>query len=315
MVRARPMRNLSLFQRRFFRPLYWSSWPGYGAIRLLALLPMPVIALLGVALGEIAYLLVHSRRHIATRNIDACFSSEPEAARRHMVHRHFRLLGQASLATAIGWFAGRARMRRIVRLRGREYLDQARAEGRNIILLAPHFMSVEICGIGLAAHGYKLIDIYRRYRNEMFDLIAYKQRIRFGGVAIEMYQEGMKATLREIKAGGILYYLPDQDSGPRNAVFAPFFGVSAATISVMGRLAKITDAVVIPCVPRMRTWGRGFELEILPPLENYPVGDDLADAMRMNQVIEEMVRQMPAQYFWVHGRFKTRPPGEPNFYK
>lgn len=308
------MSRQTILQRRFLAPLYWSSWAGYAAIRVLALLPLPILAPLGLLFGEIAYRLVASRRHIAQRNIDLCFKALTASERRRLVHRHFLLLGQAVLATAQGWFAGRARMQRMVRLNGREHLDRALAQNRRVILLAPHFMSVEICGIGMAAHGYDLIDIYRRYRNALFDVVAFNQRTRFGGVALEMYEDGIKATLREIKRGRVLYYLPDQDSGLKNGIFAPFFGVEAATISMLGRLAKMTDALVIPVAPRLRTWGRGFEVTILPPLEDFPTGEELADTIRMNQAIEDIVRQMPAQYFWVHGRFKTRPEGEESLY-
>ena len=120
--------------------------------------------------------------------------------------------------------------------------------------------------------------------------------------------------LRVIKDGGIFLYLTDQDQGREGAVFAPFFGIPAITVTGMGRVAALTDAVVIPCFMRALPWGRGYEAIFQPPLENFPTDDAVADTTRMNKIIEDAVREMPEQYFWVHRRFKTRPENAPAFY-
>jgi len=141
-----------------------------------------------------------------------------------------------------------------------------------------------------------------------------KGRTRFGNQRLFSRQEGVRPALAALKEGLPFYYLPDQDYGPRDAVFVPFFGVSAATITGLSRLAKLADAQVVPCVTRMLPGGTGYELTCYPAWENFPTDDVLADTRRMNAFVEERVREMPEQYFWVHKRFKTRPAGEAKWY-
>jgi KDO2-lipid IV(A) lauroyltransferase len=204
-------------------------------------------------------------------------------------------------------------LKRLCRTRDRQYLDQALAENRRVILLVAHFVSVEIGGIFLSIDT-PVVDIYRTLRNPVFDRAGKLSCERFKGTMVEM-SEGITAAIREAKKGALLHYIPDQDAGTKNAAFVPFFGVPASTITMLGRLARITDAQVIPCFTRQLPWGRGYEIIFKPALENFPTDDAIADARRMNDEIEKAVSEMPEQYFWVHKRFKTRPPGEQAFYR
>ena len=158
-----------------------------------------------------------------------------------------------------------------------------------------------------------MVTVFRHPVNELLSVIMERARSRFQMSLVE-HIKPLTALVRQVKKGVPLYYLPDQDAGPRRSVFAPFFGIPAATFVVLPRLAEMTGAVVIPCVTRQLSWGRGYEITFYPPLENYPSADAVADTTRMNQVIENAVREMPEQYFWLHKRFKTRPQGEKNFY-
>ncbi|KPK11149.1 MAG: hypothetical protein AMJ68_06915 [Acidithiobacillales bacterium SG8_45] len=307
MARSREM------QRELLHPRYWTSWLGLWTLRLIAMLPLPVLALIGSGIGELSYRLLSSRREIAQRNIGACFPDLDDDARQKLVRRHFRSAGQAMLGTTLAWFASARRLKRLCRTRDREHLDQALAQNRRVILLVAHFVSVEIGGIFLSIDT-PVVDIYRTLRNPVFNRAGKLSCERFKGTMVEM-SEGITAAIREAKKGALLHYIPDQDAGTKNAAFIPFFGVPAATITMLGRLANITDALVIPCFTRQLPWGRGYEIIFEPPLEQFPTDDALADARRMNEVIERAVLQMPEQYFWVHKRFKTRPPGEPDFYE
>ena len=159
-----------------------------------------------------------------------------------------------------------------------------------------------------------MVTVFRHPVNELLSVVMERTRSRFQMSLVE-HIKPLTALVKQVKKGVPLYYLPDQDAGPRRSVFAPFFGIPAATFVVLPRLAQMTGAVVIPCVTRQLSWGRGYEITFYPPLENYPSSDAVADTTRMNQVIENAVREMPAQYFWLHKRFKTRPAGEKNFYK
>jgi KDO2-lipid IV(A) lauroyltransferase len=229
------------------------------------------------------------------------------------VIRHFLALGRALLDGGVAWWASPGRLRRLCRFRGREHYERALAHKRNVILLVPHFIGVETMGIRLSL-DYPLLDIFHPPANALLGAVMARRRARFGLRLVELTAP-MTATVRAVKSGVTLYYLPDQNASRQRGVFAPFFGVPASTFPTLGRLARLTDAVVIPCVARQRRFGRGYEIIFRPPLRNFPSGDDLADTARMNAEIEKLVRKWPVQYFWVHKRFKTRPRGEPKLYK
>lgn len=294
-------------------PRYWLSWIGLGLMRLLSMLPLPVLWILGSALGGLLYALHATRRGIVLRNIAACFPQLEPAAQRRMARKHFYNLGQASFSAGIGWWASRRRLKRLVRTRDRHHYDQAISRGRPVILLTGHFVGLEIGGMYLSCER-PLVDMYRRANNKLFDEVFKRGRVRFGGQVVER-SEGLKPVIKAMREGVVFIYPLDQDPGRHNTVFVPFFGVPAATLTALARLARITDAVIVPCFMRQLPRGRGYEVIFKPVLDNFPTGDEVADATRMNQEIEKGVLQMPEQYFWVHKRFKTRPEGEGDFYR
>jgi KDO2-lipid IV(A) lauroyltransferase len=299
--------------RLLLAPRYWPSWLAVALWRALALLPLPVLARLGAAVGLLGYRLYASRRHVAEINIRRCFPELPAREQDALVRAHFRALGQSLLDAGIAWWASPQRLKRLVRTRQREHYDHALARGRNIILLAPHFVGLEIGGVFLSSER-PIASVFRHPDNPVLARVIERGRRRFGARLVE-HNRPFKTLVRELRAGKPLYYLPDQDAGLRHSVFVPFFGIPAATFSALGRLAWLADAVVIPVLTRQLPRGRGYEIVFYPPLADFPSGDETADAARMNAEIERLVRACPAQYFWVHKRFKTRPRGEPDFYK
>jgi len=298
--------------RDFLRPRYWPDWLALLFLRAVAALPLPLIWGIGGVLGTLLYFLMSERRHIALTNIRACFPELTPAHQRRLVLAHFRVFVQAALATPISWWGSERRMKRLVRTPGKEYLDQALAAKKPVILLVAHFVAIEVAGMVLAP-DYFMIDMYKRPKNLFFDWLIRTRRSRFGGLLVER-REGIKPVIRGLRKGGSFYYLSDQDQGRDGAVFVPFFGVPAATLTALGRLTQLTGAVVIPCFAKQLPWGKGYELIFQPALENFPTDDVLADTTRMNKIIEDAVREMPEQYFWSHRRFKTRPEGEKPFY-
>jgi len=298
--------------RDFLHPRYWPDWLALLFLRTVAALPLPLIWLIGGALGTLLYYFMSGRRHIALTNIRACFPEQSPAQQQQLVHAHFRVFVQAALATPISWWGSERRMKRLVRTPGKEYFDRVLAEKKPVILLVAHFVAIEVAGMVLAP-DYFMIDMYKRPKNLFFDWLIRTRRSRFGGLLVER-REGIKPVIRGLRKGGSFYYLSDQDQGREGAVFAPFFGVPAATLTALGRLTQLTGAVVIPCFAKQLPWGKGYELIFQPPLENFPTDDVLADTTRMNRIIEDAVREMPEQYFWSHRRFKTRPEGEGPFY-
>jgi KDO2-lipid IV(A) lauroyltransferase len=298
--------------RDFRQPRYWPDWLALVWLRLVALLPLPLIWLVGAGLGELLFLVMADRRHIAGTNIRACFPDLSPAAQWRLARAHFRAFAQAALATPIAWWGTKRRLQRLVRLPGREHLDRALAAQRPVILLVAHFVAIELAGMALAP-DYFVIDMYKRPRNLFFDWLIRTRRTRFGGLLVER-REGIKPVIRGLKKGGTFFYLSDQDQGRDGAVFVPFFGIPTATLTALSRLAQLANAVVIPAFARQLPWGRGYELKFHPPLADFPGTDVVADTARMNRVIEDAVRAMPEQYFWSHRRFKTRPEGEAPFY-
>jgi len=298
----------SLWQLR-----HWPAWFGFGLLRAIALLPLPLIALLGGALGMLIYALYTARRRIVQINIARCFPELDRRAQARLVRRHFRALGQALLDIGVAWWAAPSRLKRLVRWRGREHYERAAAAGRHVILLVPHFVGIEIGGVRMSIE-LPLVDIFRHPVNPVVRAVMERARTRFQARMIE-HVRGLVPVIRQLNAGYPLYYLPDQDPGRRSSSFVPFFGIPTATFNVLGRLTQMTNALVLPCFIRQLSFGRGYEVVMRAPLENFPSGDVEADTTRMNAEIEAGIREWPEQYFWVHKRFKTRPEGEPNFYR
>jgi KDO2-lipid IV(A) lauroyltransferase len=296
---------------RFLHPRHWPTWLGLLLMWLLSLLPMPALWLLGAAVGELIYLLAPSRRHVAARNIGRCFPQLDTRARTRLVRAHFHALGLGMLNLGVAWWASEARLARLVRLTDRHHYDEALAAGRNVILLTPHFVSADF--MVLLSRERPMIYVYQRARSPLFDHYMRGGRTRFGGEAFER-DGSLKGLVRKLRKQRPLVYLPDQNPGRKRGVFADFFGIPAATHPALGRLAQLTDAAVIPAIPRQLPRGGGIEIVFRPPLTDYPTGDAENDAATMNAAIEQEVRRFPEQYVWVHKRFKVRPHGEPDFY-
>jgi Kdo2-lipid IVA lauroyltransferase/acyltransferase len=282
-----------------------------GLVWLLHFLPLQVLAPVGRGLGLIAYLLAHERRTVGLTNLGLCFPELSAAERRRLLRRHFQAFGRAVLERGILWWAPKARFVRLVRVEG---LEHWRAhQGKPVIWLAPHFVGLDMGGSRLATE-YEAASMYTRQKNPVVDALLYHGRTRFVMPRLVSRQEGIRPLVRVIREGMPFYYLPDMDFGARDSVFVPFFGVPAATITGLSRLARLAGAVVIPAITRQLPGGRGYVLQFYPAWSDFPTGDAEADARRMNAFIEARVREMPEQYHWLHKRFKTRPPGAPPVY-
>jgi len=297
---------------RFAHPRYWPTWTALGVLRALSVLPMPGLWLLGGALGDLARLLDRRRRHVARRNLAACFPELAPDQRERLLRCHFRALLRAALYTGVGWWAAPARLDRLFRLENRALLDQARTAGRSVILLTPHFVGVENA-LWISRH-YPAGVVYQKARNPLFNHFMRQGRGRFGGSLFER-DAFLKTFLKRLREGEVMIYLPDQNPGRKRGVFAPFFGVPAATHPALARIAQASQAVVIPCIAELLPWGRGVCFHLWPAMEDYPVGDPVADATTMNALIEKAVRKYPEQYVWVHRRLKVRPDPEEDFYR
>lgn len=275
-------------------------------------LPFPLIWALGGVLGRLGYLFARSRRVVARRNLALCLPDTSWFKRERCVIAHFGWLGVSALSQGVSWGASRARLARLVQIRNRHHVDECIAAGRPVIILVPHFVGLELGGAAFTALVHSGIYMYQKIRNPVVDHQIKAARQQYGSLSVER-QDDLRGLIREIKKGTPFFYLPDQDGG-RRGIFVPFCGVPASTVPMLGRFASMTDAAVIPTLARFLPWGRGLELRFEPPLTDFPSGDAVEDTQRMNAVIEEAISDMPDQYFWVHRRFKTRPPGAASVY-
>lgn len=294
-----------------FSVKYWPSLLGIAFLRAVGLLPLPLIALVGYLLGLMFFVLFIPRRRIAMLNISRCFPEFSKWKVAIICLQNFAYTGQTLLCAGQNLTMGEKRMRRMVTIKNRESYDNALAEKRNIILLAPHFLGLDMGGYILSVER-PMITMYQYTKNKLIDRMVKNGRERFDGIAVER-KEPLRNLIKLIRQGKPFYYLPDQDAG-RKGVFVPFFGIAASTFPMLGKFTQMTNAVVVPCRVSVKPWGMGYELSLGEAIDNFASGDDIKDTTRMNQIIEQMIEQKPEQYFWVHKRFKTRPDKESKFY-
>lgn len=299
--------------RDYLAPRYWPTWFGLGLLRVSLLLPYPALLQLGRGLGSLLYRLIGSRRHIADVNIRLCFPELDEIARQRLVKESFIAAATSLFEGALSWWASDARVKKLYRIEGLEHLEAARSQGRGVILLGGHYTTLEISGRFLAFHVEGLQPIYKPARNKLFEAVMANSRKRLFDDLLP--SADMRTIVRNLKKGKVVWYAPDQDFGRERSVFAPFFGVPTATLISSARLAKLSGAPVVPYYSERLPGNQGFLLRLAPALEGFPSGDDMADATRVNQTIEQQVRKVPEQYLWLHKRFKTRPEGEADVYR
>lgn len=294
------------------RPSLIPVWFSVGFLWLLHWLPLALQAAIGNALGWLLSMLPGRRRRIAATNLALCFPDTPEPVRQRWLRQTYQASVRAVLEHGVLWWSSEARQRRLIQI---DNPEAALGDGkRPVIWLAPHFVGLDMGGV-LLAMNYQIATMYAPSKNPVSDKMMLHGRSRFASPVLISKSSGIKPILKALKNGQPLYYLPDQDHGRHNAVFVPFFGVPAATVSALPRLAKLTNAQVIPVTTTQLPGGRGYRVRFYPPWDNYPSGDLEADVARMNSFIEERVRETPEQYLWLHRRFKTRPPGEASLYE
>jgi KDO2-lipid IV(A) lauroyltransferase len=296
--------------KTFLNPRYWYAWPVLALMLVMSWMPGRVLWYLGTSVGSLVSLFPIRSRRFAERNLELCFPAMPRDERHRLVRRHFQLSGYAMLSLSVVWFAPQWRIKKFITLRGHQHLESAYASGKNVILLAPHFLGLDIGGMR-AALEKNFVSMYRKARDPLLEYL-FQRRGRFGAVVVERHAS-LKPILRMIREGRPFYYLPDQDMGEKASVFVPFFGIPAATVTALSRIAGTTNAAVIPCITRI-VHGGEYEVDLLPPFENFPTDDPVADARYMNSRIEQWVREMPDQYMWSYRRFKTRPNNEAQLY-
>ncbi|OHC24078.1 MAG: lipid A biosynthesis lauroyl acyltransferase [Pseudomonadales bacterium RIFCSPHIGHO2_02_FULL_60_43] len=301
-----------VFRAYFLHPRFWPLWLGLGLLWLIAQLPYTVLLRLGRCLGGVMYRLASSRRKIAARNLELCFPQMSAAEREALLKENFASTGITFFEMAIAWWWPAERLRRLGTIEGLEHLRQAEADGQGVILMALHFTTLEMGG-GLLGMAQNMYGMYRPHKNPLFDYVQRRGREqRLLGV---IGRDDVRGMLKLLRAGGVVWYAPDQDYGAQRSVFVPLFGVPAATVTATSKFARMGRAQVIPFTQQRLPDGQGYRLVIHPPLADFPTDSEEADCLRVNQWIEQAISACPEQYLWAHRRFKTRPEGEPKLYK
>jgi len=283
---------------------------GIALMRLLAPLPLPWVRFLGVCLGYFLYAVVLPRRRVVQTNLRLCFPALSAAERRALARQTFVYFAQTWLDRSWLWHGPRAVLMQRLHLCGAVHELDGLAP---TIVFCPHFYGLDAGVTAVNIHVDRdLTTIYSRQSNALLDSWIKSGRQRFGRLRLFLRSEGVKTHVNALRAGELLYLLPDMDFGRDNTVFVPFFGVQTATLPSIPRFARLGPAKVVPVVPRLTA--DGYQVEVMPAWDNYPTDDLLADTALVNAHLERFIQTMPAQYYWVHKRFKTRPEGEPAVY-
>ena len=279
-------------------------------MRFMALWPLPAVRALGTALGAFLYLVIWPRRHVVHTNLKLCFPQWSEAQRRAAARRMFILFAQAWLDRSWLWHGTPEVVRERLHLTGA--VDELTGEEPTLIF-APHFVGMDAGWTALTLLvPRRFVGIYTRQTNSTLDAWMLVGRHRFGTARPFGRADGVRGLVSALRAGEVMYLLPDMNFGPEESIFVPFYGIPSATVPSLSRFARLGQAKVVPVVTRLVP--QGYEVRVLPAWQGFPGASVEADTARMNEQLQAYIDTMPEQYYWVHKRFKTRPPGEAPVY-
>lgn len=293
------------FKFSFLLPKYWPTWLGVAILYTISWLPYKFQLMLGRQIGRLLYKIGSKRQHIARTNLSLCFPEKSKDEVERMLKVNFENTGIALLETGMGWWWPEWRVKRKVKVEGLEHLEKAQQEGKGILLLAMHNLSVEINCRGIGT-GHPMVVFYRPHNNQLMEYFQYRGRGRSNKYMLG--KRDVKGLLKALQDGEACVYLPDQDYGRNRSLFVPFFAVEQ-TATTTGTLifARHKNAQSHMLIPTRNDDGSGYTIRIMPALEGFPSGDDVKDVTRINQELEKAILYKPEQYMWLHRRFKTRP--------
>ncbi len=304
-------RNAAQTWAELLAPRYWPVWAGLALLWLVSRLPYRTALALGRGLGRLLYRLLPGRRDVARRNLELCFPECSAERREQTVRAHFESIGMGLIEVGLGWWTPARRLTALGELHGLEHFREALARGKGVLMVSAHFTSLDICAPMLRAH----IDfdlMYRAHENPVIERAMARHRNRLARRAIPRHD--MRGLIRSLRDGHAVWYAPDQNYRGKYGALVPFFSIPAPTNTGTSRIARMSGAAVVPFFMERKPAGGGYLMRFLPALTDFPSDDPVADTARINRLIEEQVRRVPAQYWWVHRRFKRRPPGYPDVY-
>ena len=288
-------------------PASWPQWLLLLPALLAARLPWALQRGLGRSLGWLLFHLLPSRRRVAQRNLALCFPERSAPQREQLLRDSFANLGIGLFEFIRAWWGDVSSAREHTEIEGLEHLEAALAEGKGVILLSGHFVTLEICGRLLCDHA-PVAGMYRPHGQAVLEWAVRRGRLRYAPAMFP--RDALRPAIKHLKEGGILWFAPDQETRRGDSVFVPFFGRPAWSLTSPHQLARLSGAKVIAFHHRRADDGRGYRLRLTPALANFPSKDATVDTARVMAEIETMVRAAPEQYLWIHRRFKHQPDGE-----
>ena len=294
-------------------PWHWPAWLAAGLLWSSSRLPWRARLAVGRALGRLTRGMAGKRRRVAARNLALCLPDTPATEREQLLRDHFESLGIGLMEMAMAWWTPAHRLPP-VEVCGMEHLEAAREQGKGVILLSPHFTTLEISGRLLLEHMQGIPrPMYRPLDNPVLESIVAGNRRRLFGDLIP--RDNIRSLVRLLRRGEVVWYAPDQSYRGKQSAMVDFFGIPAPTNTGTSRLAAMTGAPVVPFFVQRLGDTRGYRLHLWPALEDFPGADPVADSLRVNHIFERQISHCPEQYWWVHQRFKKRPPEYPDLYR
>jgi KDO2-lipid IV(A) lauroyltransferase len=293
----------------FLNPIYWPFWFILGFLWVITRLPHRWQIQCGAWIGNLLYLFPSRLKKTTEVNIKLCFPQYTPEQRAILIKKNFASVGIGLIEAAMAWWLPEKKLTCLYDIQGLEHVEKAFAKKKGIILISPHFTCLELVGrlIGLK---YTFGVMYRPHKKP---LIAFLHE-RFRQFAVYIPRNKIRQLLRALEDNIAVWYAYDIDGGPKHSVFAPFFGIQTASMTAITRIVRLSGAAVVPISFYRRDDHSGYHLQLLPALEHFPSGDPIADATRLNAILETLILEKPEQYVWQYKRFKTRPPGEKRFY-
>ncbi|BCV29637.1 MULTISPECIES: LpxL/LpxP family Kdo(2)-lipid IV(A) lauroyl/palmitoleoyl acyltransferase [Shewanella] len=301
------------FSAHLYHPKFWLLWLAVGLARLTLLLPLKWQMKLGSGIGLLAMKLAGSRVNTAKRNLELCFPQMSEAERETLLRRNFQETGKAIFDTINAWWWSNDKVQKHMQIKGQEHVEQTLAAGQGVILFAVHCLPLEM-GARIFGQFQPGVGVYRPHNNPVMEYLQVKGRLRSNKALVP--KRDLRQMVRCLRNPDVIWYTADQDFGRSSAIFIPFFAVpDAATITGGTTLAKLGKAKVLPFFVERNTDDTGYNIEIQAPLDNFPGENEVEDAKRGNGIVEQLISRNPAQYMWLHRRFKTRPnESDPSLY-
>lgn len=301
------------FKCAYLKPVFWMTWLAIFFQFILLFMPAIIHEQFAKILGSLAYKSNKKRRNIAATNLGLCFPGQTEETLQNTIENNFRHQARSVLHYGLIWWAPRFWLNRRIRVNGEEHIRNSLDNQRSVIIMAAHSYGLE-AAVSATSMRYPVSGPFNPMKNKLIDWFVAKGRARFG-THIYMRESGLRPIIKDVRAGSVMFYLPDEDLGLDRSIFCNFFGVKKATVPVLGRLAKSCNADVIPCIACYDLEKHQYVVHYLPKLDNFPVGDDEQDSQLMNDELEKLIKICPEQYFWTMKLFKTRPQGESAFYQ